>query len=378
MLESKGAVEVVGKKLLILGTRGIPAMHGGFETFAEGFAIDMVSRGWDVTVYCQLETGDGITETEWQGVRCVNIPVPYTSAIGTILFDLKSVFHAIRQEGVVLTLGYNTAIFSILHRLARQPSMMNMDGVEWKREKWSLAKKVWLYCNEWFGARLANHLVADHPEIKRHLQRHTASQKITVIPYGSECVLSAPTEPLKQYGLSSGKYAILIARPEPENSILEVVRSFVKTAPGMPLVVLGNYDPKDNDYHRQVLEAGDSNILFLGAIYDKEIVSTLRYHAKVYIHGHTVGGTNPSLIEAMAAGNPVIAHGNVFNQWVVGDGGIFFDDEASLCVALKLCDDKSLLQEKATKILERHDSMFRPVMIHDVYEKALQELLPSD
>jgi len=253
-----------------------------------------------------------------------------------------------------------------------------MDGVEWKREKWSLAKKVWLYCNEWFGARLANHLVADHPEIKRHLQRHTASQKITVIPYGSECVLSAPTEPLKQYGLSSGKYAILIARPEPENSILEVVRSFVKTAPGMPLVVLGNYDPKDNDYHRQVLEAGDSNILFLGAIYDKEIVSTLRYHAKVYIHGHTVGGTNPSLIEAMAAGNPVIAHGNVFNQWVVGDGGIFFDDEASLCVALKLCDDKSLLQEKATKILERHDSMFRPVMIHDVYEKALQELLPSD
>jgi glycosyltransferase involved in cell wall biosynthesis len=366
---------VVEKKLLILGTRGIPAMHGGFETFAEGFAIDMVSRGWDVTVYCQLEVGDKITETQWQGVRCVNIPVPYTSAIGTIIFDLKSVFHAIREDGIALTLGYNTAIFSVLHRIARQPNVMNMDGVEWKREKWSLAKKVWLYCNEWLGARLANHLVADHPEIKRHLQRHTRDQKITVIPYGAESITSAPTAPLAQYGLSSGNYAILIARPEPENSILEVVRSFVKSAPGMPLVVLGNYDPENNIYHRQVLAAGDENILFVGAIYDSEVVSALRHHAKVYIHGHTVGGTNPSLIEAMAAGNPVIAHGNVFNRWVVGDGGIFFEDEASLCEALKLCDDAALLKEKAATIIQRHDSVFRPVMIHDTYEQVLQKLL---
>ncbi len=370
--------QMLEKKLLILGTRGIPAMHGGFETFAEGFALDMVSRGWDVTVYCQLEVGDRITETYWQSVRCVNIPVPYTTAIGTILFDLKSILHAVRQEGVVLTLGYNTAVFSILHRIARQPNMMNMDGVEWKREKWSLAKKVWLYCNEWLGARLANHLIADHPEIKNHLQRHTNEKKITVIPYGAERIESAPTKPLEQYGLSAGNYAIVIARPEPENSILEVVRSFVKASPGMPLVVLGNYDPENNPYHRQVLDAGDSSVLFVGAIYESDAVSALRYHAKVYIHGHTVGGTNPSLIEAMAAGNPVVAHGNVFNRWVVGGGGIFFDDESSLRDALKSCIDENLLKQNVAKIVERHHLMFRPEMIHDSYEQELKNLITSN
>lgn len=364
-------LEVMDKKLLILGTRGIPASHGGFETFAEAFALDMVGRGWEVTVYCQVDEGEAITEIQWHGVRCVHIPMKRRGAVGTILFDLKSVLHAIRQEGVVLTLGYNTALFSILHRLVRQINVMNMDGVEWKREKWSLAQKVWLYCNEWLGARLANHLIADNPEIRRHLQRHTSEQKITVIPYGAEPVANAPIEPLDQYGLTAGNYAILIARPEPENSILEVVRSYVSASPGMPLVVLGNYDVKNKAYHRQVLEAADDNILFLGAIYQQNIVRALRYHARFYIHGHTVGGTNPSLIEAMAVGKPVIAHDNVFNRWVLGDGGMFFADEFSLQGTLKLCADQALMKQMSARILARHSAMFLPAMIHNSYEQAL-------
>lgn len=361
----------MAQKLLILGTRGIPARHGGFETFAEGFALDMVGRGWEITVYCQADEGESITETRWQGVRCVHVPVRQQGAVGTILFDLKSVLHAMHQDGVVLTLGYNTAIFSVFHRLAGQANVMNMDGIEWKREKWSLAQKVWLYCNEWLGARLANHLVADHPEIKRHLQRHTREDKITVIPYGSACISDAPTAALKHYGLTAGNYAILIARPEPENSIFELVSGYVAASPGMPLVVLGNFDAENNAYHRLVLAEADHNILFLGAIYQKDIVDALRFHARLYLHGHTVGGTNPSLIEAMAAGSPVIAHDNPFNRWVLGEGGLFFADEQSLQGALKLSADSALLAQKSAQLRARHDEMFRLGMIHDAYEQLL-------
>lgn len=361
----------MANKLLILGTRGIPARHGGFETFAEGFALDMVGCGWEVMVYCQAEQGESISETQWRGVCCVHIPVKQKGAVGTILFDLKSVLHAMRQNGVVLTLGYNTAVFSIFHRLAGQTNVMNMDGLEWKRKKWSLAQKIWLYCNEWLGARLANHLVADHPEIKQHLQRHTREGKITVIPYGAECVTAASTAVLEQFGITAGNYSILIARPEPENSILEVVRGYVAASLSMPLVVLGNYDTTNNPYHRQVLAEADHNILFLGAIYQKDIVQSLRFHARIYIHGHTVGGTNPSLVEAMAAGNPVIAHDNPFNRWVLGDGGLFFTDDFSLQVTLRHCADSVLMAQKSAQIRARHYEVFTPSMIHNAYEKTL-------
>lgn len=358
-------------KLLILGTRGIPAQHGGFETFAEGFALYMVGRGWDVAVYCQADAGEKIHQTQWQGVRCIHVPVRQKGALGTILFDLKSVLHAVRERGVVLTLGYNTALFSIFHRLAGQRNVMNMDGIEWKRAKWSVAQKAWLYCNEWLGARLANHLIADHPQIKRHLLRHTRPEKITVIPYCAERITAAPIAPLSRYGLSAGNYAIVIARAEPENSILEIVRSYVAASLDIPLVVLGNYDTQKNTYHRRVMEAANDKIIFPGAIYQPDIVRALRFHARFYIHGHTVGGTNPSLIESMAAGNLVIAHHNLFNKWVLGEGGRYFSDDASLRTVLELYADTSQLQSESAQISTRYLEAFQPSAVYASYEKLL-------
>ena len=359
---------------MILGTRGIPAQHGGFETFAEGFALDMVKRGWHVTVYCHTNEGEGIYETYWQGIRCLHVVVKQGGSLGTILFDIKSVLHSIKEQGVVLTLGYNTAALSIFHRLAGQFNVMNMDGIEWKRAKWSLPHKLWLYCNEWLGTRLANHLIADNPHIKQHLLRHTRAEKITVIPYCAEPIPHAPVEPLSQYGLSAGNYAIVIARAEPENSILEIIRGYVAASLDMPLVVLGSYDVSRNAYHRKVIEAASDKVLFLGAIYQQTIVQALRYHARVYLHGHTVGGTNPSLVEAMAAGNPVIAHDNLFNQWVLGNGGMYFSDESTLRAAVEMCADMDIMRAKSAQIVARYKEAFQPDMIHDCYEQVLQRM----
>jgi glycosyltransferase involved in cell wall biosynthesis len=361
--------------VMILGTRGIPAQHGGFETFAEDLSLHLAARGHRVTVYCQTESlgtpSAGALVDTWSGVRRVLIPAP-NHAIGTVSYDWASTLHASRDSGVVLTLGYNTAVFSLAYRFRHMPSVMNMDGIEWKRQKWSLPEKVWLWLNERAGSRFANHLVADHPEIAAHLRAHTPANKITVIPYGADAVIDAPTAALEPYSLSSKGYYLLIARPEPENSILEIVRAFDSNRVRTPLLVLGNYNPGRNAYHRQVKEAARRNVIFAGSIYDRATVQALRFHAKAYIHGHRVGGTNPSLVESLGAGNAILAHDNPFNRWVAGPGALYFRGARDLeqtIAALEGAPHRFFEMEQASR--ERHSHEFTKEKILSAYEDLL-------
>lgn len=313
----------MGKTVRILGTRGIPAAHGGFETFAEQLSIHLVDRGWRVVVYCQ-EDGDGeIFEDQWQGIDRVRIPVAQTGAKGTVVFDWLATAHAARSRDLCLTLGYNTAIFCALLRLKGITNLINMDGIEWKRAKWGPAAKAWFFLNERAGCWLGNHLIADHPQIKAHLQTRVAASKITVIPYGADAVTAAPTEAVRALGLMPDRFLTAIARAEPENSLLEMVRGFSAKPRGYQLAVLGQYD-EDNAYHRAIKSSASAEVRFIGPIYDKEVVQALRFHSTAYVHGHQVGGTNPSLVEAMGAGNAVVAHDNRFNRWVAGDSAVYF------------------------------------------------------
>lgn len=154
------------KRLSILGTRGVPAAHGGFETFAERLSLFLVERGWDVTVYCQEDGEPSIVEDTWHGVRRVRVSVSQSGAKGTVVFDWIATKHAARNGGLCLTLGYNTAVFCTLLRLKGTPNIINMDGIEWRRPKWGRAEQAWLYLNEWAGCWLGNHLIADNPGIK--------------------------------------------------------------------------------------------------------------------------------------------------------------------------------------------------------------------
>jgi glycosyltransferase involved in cell wall biosynthesis len=359
--------------VLILGTRGIPARHGGFETFAEDLALYLTGRGHEVTVFCQVEAGQPAGTDFWNGVRRILVPAG-DGAMGTIAFDWGGVNHLRRKRkrGVVLTLGYNTAIFSLLHLLRGIPNVMNMDGLEWKREKWSKSQRAWLWLNELCGARFSDHLIADHPEIARHLQRHTRSSKITTIPYGADALMSAPVEPLGQWGLSPKGYYLLIARPEPENSILETVSAYSRKRRGIPLVVLGNYQPEFNPYHARVLDAASEEVKFAGAIYDKGVVQSLRFHARAYVHGHQVGGTNPSLVESLAAGNAVLAHDNPFTRWVAGRGALYFKDTDSAAGLFDLLAERPELlspMEAASRL--RHEQEFSQEKVLGEYENLL-------
>lgn len=358
--------------LRILGIRGIPASHGGFETFAERLSLYLRDRGWQVTVYCQ-EVGSGaVIEDQWQGIRRIRMPLAGDGAAATVLFDWKSTLHASGEPGLVLTLGYNTAMFCSVLRMRGITNLINMDGIEWRRQKWGALARFWFWLNERAGCWLGNHLIADHPEIKRHLATRVRDTKITTIPYGAERLEQADPALLRPFDLTPGCYAMVVARPEPENSILEMVRAWSAKFRGCKLMVLGRFDPR-SDYAHQVMSAASGEVFFPGAIYDKKVLTTLRYFARVNLHGHRVGGTNPTLVEALGAGNPIIAHDNPFNRWVAGeDAGRYFADEAG-CAALldQILSDQAELKRMRSAAFARHAARFTWQHILREYEVLL-------
>jgi glycosyltransferase involved in cell wall biosynthesis len=366
------------KTLKILGTRGIPARHGGFETFAEELAKYLSKKGWKVTVYCQVAHGDDLDNSNFQGVELVKIYSPSIGPIGSIIFDLKVAFKACFGEGILLTLGYNTAVFNIINRVAGQVNIINMDGIEWRREKWSKFAKLWFWLNERIAVNVGNHLIADHPEIANHLYTRCSNKKITVIPYGSDFVHSADESLLHSMDLKANNFSVIIARPEPENSFLEMVRSFSKKKRNHKLVVLGDFRPELFEYHRSVIDVASNEVIFPGAIYDAPVVKALRFFSRFYLHGHKVGGTNPSLVEAMGAGCAIIAHDNIFNRWVTGDAAKYFDSE----VHLDSLFDKLLVEDFSRKDMKyasaaRFSKHFTWQNILKQYEELLLKWYPS-
>jgi glycosyltransferase involved in cell wall biosynthesis len=358
----------------ILGTHGVPAAYGGFETAAENIGRYLRSKGWRVVVYCQL-SGTGPTTVDiWEDLERVSIPERREGWLGTSSFDLKSVRHAMKDRGPAeawLTFGYNTGVFDIAPRLRRIPNVINMDGMEWTRARWGLAKQAILLGNERIAGWVGDLIVADHPEIARYLRRHFGARRVVTIAYGAHEVTSAPTDPVTELGLGPDGYAMVVCRPIPENSVREIVTAWSRRPRGMPLLVVGPY-AEDDPYARQVRAAASVEVRFPGPIFDPDRLSALRFHAAWYLHGHTVGGTNPSLVEAMAAGNAVVAHGNVYNRWVAGPDNVYFTTAEDLSTLLDdLVLDAGRRRAMGETSRARYRAEFTWERIGHQYEEAL-------
>jgi glycosyltransferase involved in cell wall biosynthesis len=346
------------KKIRIVGTRGVPASHGGFEVFADQLSRHLITKGWKVTVYCQEEGKGSPWRDEWLGVERIHIPVNKSGPFGTVIFDWLSNWDAARYKELCLTCGYNTAIFSALFRLRGIKNVISMDGIDWMRSKWGPVSKTWLWLNERAACWLGNHLIADHPEIKRHLSTRTSPNKITTIVQGAEPLGPVSETPLAQWGLEPGRYCTLIARPEPENSIMEIVRGFSLKPRGMKLLILGKYD-KSDAFQKKILDLASDEVVFAGAIYDKLVVHSLRFYCAIYFHGHRVGGTNPSMLEAMAARNAIIAHDNRFNRWALGETARYFKDAESCSAALEeVLSKPEVLETMRRNNFQRYEQEF--------------------
>lgn len=344
-------------RLAILGTRGIPAQYGGFETFAEELSIRLVQRGMEVTVYCESIEGD--RPDMYQGVHLVHIEAPRLGPLTTILFDLRCLWHARKAFDVVYMLGYGASVFCFLPRLWGSKVWINMDGVEWARSKWGTPAKLWFKLMESSAMWTPDRVIADAQGILRHLEsRHTHIPPASVITYGAPVVDAAPDAGLlNDWQLTPGKYYLVVCRLEPENSVKEIVKGYLQSESRHPLVVVGAIDPA-RSYVNELLRMNDGRIRFIGPIYDKGKLQALRYHTLAYFHGHTAGGTNPSLLEALGCGNLVIAHDNVFNREVAAEAAIYFNQEQDIAGSIRAVESypmeqmnriKSMTQERIKK-----------------------------
>lgn len=362
--------------LLILGTRGIPASHGGFETFAERLALHLAARGWRVGVYCERDVervGRRVSTTMWRGIELITVEVAATGPAATLAFDAFCAHDAVTRGGVCLVLGYNGAIFLPYLRLRGATILTNMDGIEWRRPKWSLAVRAFFWVSEWIAAWSSHRLIADHPAIADHLATRRPRRAIATIPYGGDPIRAPKEAPIRTLGLEPDRFLVSIARIEPDNNVLAFVEAFSRKPRSAKLVVLGTFDPS-NAYHRALRRAAGEGVVFPGAIYEAETVQALRHHARAYLHGHTVGGTNPSLVEALWAGNAVIAHDNAFNRGTAGDGQFYFSDVDGCERAIEtvLGDDAAVAAARAAA--RRRSAAFSWNDILAAYEREARRL----
>ena len=345
-------------KIAILGTRGIPAHYGGFETFAERLALGLSARGIDVTVFCD-STGAG-APSQWNGVTLRYAPVSFGGPLQTVLYDLRCLWAARSGFDIVYMLGYGAAPFCRIPSLWGTTVWINPDGVEWARAKWSRVAKLYFRMMEWVSVRTATRIIADSGAIAHHLEnRQRTSFACSVIPYGCDPIRTPPsTDPLTRWQLRPDEYYLVVCRLEPENHVLEILKAFQATRSTKQLIVLGNL--ADTPYVRELRSIQDERIRLIGTVYEQEQLTTLRSYCAAYLHGHSVGGTNPSLLEAMGCRNLVLAHDNPFNRETLADCGFFFTRASDLTALIHQVEETSSesLDPLRDRCLARAESVY--------------------
>lgn len=363
------------KKIAILGTRGIPAHYGGFETFAERLATRLAARGVDVTVFCP--TPSPKDNERFHGVTLKFVRFPELGKYSEMVWDGRCFCEARRGYDVVYMLGLGGAYAAWVPRFFGAEVWVNTDGVEWKRTKFNWPQRAYLAIAEALSVLFATRVIADSGAIAAYLRRrYPGLKRVSTIAYGADIPSERPHETLiEEWGLEPDGYYIIVCRLEPENHVAEAIEGFLQSASPLPLIILGNID-NPNPYVQTLLARRGDRIRFLGTVYNREKLTALRFYSRAYVHGHSVGGTNPSLLEAMACSNMVIAHDNPFNREVIGECGVFFSTREDVAAAVNAIDkgqiDGTTIKRKAR---DRIRDRYGWDEVADSYFTLLQEPL---
>lgn len=318
-------------KIAFVSTRGIPNNYGGFEQFAEYISVEMAQRGHEVVVYSPKF--HPYQESTYKGVRIKHIYSPETwmgSSVGSFFYDFASLRDALKKEDfdIIYEAGYTSIIpayiwFNVKKR-KRPIFTTNMDGLENKRSKFSPMVRRFLDWEEKMAVKYSHYLIADNMGIHDYYKEKYGKES-KFLAYGADIHDDFKAEYLEEFGLKSEEYYILIARLEPENNIVMAIEGYLHSKENgrRPLIVVG----KTNTPHgKELVEkyGNERNVEFVGGIYDFKKLDSVRHFSKAYFHGHSVGGTNPSLLEAMAAGCFIFAHDNIFNRAVLKENAFYY------------------------------------------------------
>jgi len=360
-----------GLSIAILGTRGIPARYGGFETFADQLAQRLTRRGHQVTVYGR----DRYVTAGRQGVRSVILPAIYSKHLETPSHTFLSVLHATaHRPDVALVCNTANACFLPLLRAAGIPSVMNTDGIEWQRRKWGAAGRTVHLFSEHLAVAWADVLIADAGFIAEYYQRHHGRRTVR-IPYGGDLPRPVSTSVLDSLGLEPGAYDLCVCRFEPENRPLTVIRAHRRLSRGLPLVMVGSA-PYANAYRQQMEAEADSSTLFTGYRFGDEYRQLL-FNSRALLYAGEVGGTHPVLLEAMGAGRLVIYHDTPENRETVGDAGLPFGpggEENLRSVWEQVADHPAWPHQYGTRARTRVKQRYQWEDVTDSYEQVFRTL----
>ncbi|MCS7043137.1 MAG: DUF1972 domain-containing protein [Bryobacteraceae bacterium] len=358
-------------RIAILGTRGIPASYGGFETFAEELSVRLARRGHDVTVYCRSPHPEPV----WRGVRLRYIPPLRHKYFETVAHTFLSTLDLLRHPPeVALYCNGANAVFTPLARRAGARVALNVDGLERKRKKWNALARFWYHVSEGLATFCPDVIVTDAHEIQRYYLENYGAKSV-FIPYGAETGRTPTRAALDALGLEPERYFLYVTRFEPENNPLMVRRAFERVETELRLVLVGDA-PYAQDYIRRVKDTRDARILFPGAIYGQGY-RELQSHCYAYIHATEVGGTHPALIEAMGRGALVLYLRTPENEEVAGGAGLPFHDEDSLAARLREAltmpePERRRLGEAAMRRVEERYSW---EAVTDAYERLFEQML---
>ncbi|MDD2564604.1 MAG: DUF1972 domain-containing protein [Salinivirgaceae bacterium] len=352
-------------KIGIVGTRGIPNHYGGFEQFAEQLSLGLLEQGFEVWVY--NSHNHPFQEKRWNGINLIHCydPEDKIGTAGQFIYDFNCIRDSRKRNfDIVLQLGYTSN--SIWHRfLPKKPIIItNMDGLEWKRSKYSRKVQRFLKHAEKLAVHSSDYLVADSEAIQQYLTS-TYHVESTFIPYGAVLFKTPDSNALTGFDIEPHSYFLAIARMQSDNHVEEVIQGVLESKSELPLFMIGNINNKYGRYLKS--RYADKQVRFLGSIYDQELLNQLRSHALGYFHGHSAGGTNPSLLEAMASSTTICAHNNVFNRSVLLDNALFFNTPSDIA---QLINNNGFNENREVKIIgnkKRIEEVYDPQVIVNKY-----------
>ena len=361
-------------RIAILGTRGIPASYGGFETFAEHLARRLVLRGHDVTVYCRAHYVSP-RQLEYHGVKLKVLPTIRHKYFDTVIHTFLSAVHAVSGRfDAALICNCANAPFSPILRLTGTPVAINVDGLEHKRKKWGSLGRRYYRLAEYLSTLLPNEIVTDAQVIQDYyLARHNAAS--TMIAYGSEVERRPDRETVRKWRVEPNRYVLYVSRLEPENNAHLVIEAFKKVRTAYRLLIVG-----DAPYAEQYISSlkararGDKRIIFTGFVFGQDY-RALQQNAYCYVHATEVGGTHPALLEAMGYGNCVLTLATPENMEVVGEAGVPYIDEFDLTEKLqRVLRDGSLVQAYRHRAQQRIQTHYDWDGVVDQYEQLFQRM----
>jgi len=359
----------------ILGTRGIPANYGGFETCAEEVSVSLVARGHDVTVYCRRGNAPG-DPSEHRGVRLCYPPHVERKSLGTLTHALTSTWHASGEAfDVLLYFNAATAPAVLLAKLlsrGRIPVVLNVDGLEWRRRKWGALGRRYYVLAEWLSTKVADRVVTDSLAIQEYYSERWGAPS-TFVPYGAHVGGAVHPEILREYQLSPGSYFLAVGRLEPENNADLILAAFRRVVTDKQLVIVGGVNYRSTFVER-LHRHGDPRVRLLGPVYAPGHLRELYCGAFAYVHGHEVGGTNPALVQALGSGVCALALDVPFNAEVLGDAGMLFrrDPDDLATQMRRLLTEPELARRLGECGRRRVEEAYRWDQVVVAYERVLE------